>query len=129
MTTNTTLQTFPNYSPTPWSYDYSPYTAGNAGSNAIDAIGEQIAAYEVFDATGNKVFDTNEDTAGPLQEANARLAAAAPELLEAVRRCILLLADHDQSDGEEGDIYLICIAAEDRAICGHVRSLAGRRLK
>jgi hypothetical protein len=57
----------------PWSYQYSPYTAQD---------GHEIPAFEVLDDTGEKVFDTNENTPSETQETAARLAAAAPELLD-----------------------------------------------
>jgi len=89
------------HSPAPWAYDYSPYQ-GNSG---------EIPAFEVFDADGNKVFDTNEDTPADLQEANARLAATAPRLLASLVTCANLLADYDESDGEEGEAYREALAA------------------
>ncbi len=88
-------------SPAPWTYGYSPYQGRNG----------EIPAFEIFDADGNKVFDTNEDTPAELQEANARIGAAAPRLLEALVTCTKLLADHDASDGEEGESYREAVAA------------------
>jgi hypothetical protein len=70
--------TDPNLSPAPWRYEYSPYRIRLAGD---DSEGTELPAYEIVDAEGNKVFDTDEDMPGETQEANARLAAAAPELL------------------------------------------------
>ena len=89
------------HSPAPWAYDYSPYQ-GNHG---------EIPAFEIFDADGNKVFDTNEDSPAELQEANARMGAAAPRLLASLVRCANLLADYDESSGEEGDAYREAMAA------------------
>jgi hypothetical protein len=88
-------------SPAPWAYEYSPYQ-GRKG---------EISAYEIFDDDGNKVFVTNEDTPGELQEANACLGAAAPRLLAALIVCANLLADYDESDGPEGDAYREALAA------------------
>ena len=68
------------HSPTPWSYEYNPYTLQRG-----DAAGEELPAFEVFDAEQNKIFDTNEDMPSEIQEANARLASAAPAMLEALR--------------------------------------------
>ena len=85
----------------PWSYEYSPYTVRS--ENSPLGVGAEIPAYEIFDADGNKVFDTNEDTAAELQEANARVGAAAPRLLASLVACANLLADYDESDGPEGE--------------------------
>jgi hypothetical protein len=87
--------TAPDHSPPPWSYDYSPYRS-HQGEDGIDS---EIPAFEIFDADCNKVFDTNEDTPCELQEANARMAAAAPRLLASLVTCANLLADFDESDG------------------------------
>lgn len=93
-------------SPAPWSHGYSPYT---------DRDGNDIPAYEISDAEGNKVFDTNEDSPAELQEANACLGAASPRLLAALVTCANLLADHDEAEGEEGDAYREAVAAINEA--------------
>ena len=97
------------YSPAPWAYEYNPYTVRSEASPL--GVGADIPAYEVFDAEGNKVFDTNEDTPAELQEANACLASAGPRLLAALITCANLLADYDESDGEEGEAYREALAA------------------
>jgi hypothetical protein len=74
------MTTLTTHSPAPWSYEYNPYTLQRARIND-----GELAAFEIFDAEGNKVFDTNEDMPREIQEANACLAAAAPQLLEALR--------------------------------------------
>jgi hypothetical protein len=99
------------YSPAPWSYEYSPYRRSR-GEGGIES---ELPAYEVFDADGNKVFDTNEDSPGELQEANARMGAAAPRLLAALVTCANLLADYDESDGPEGEAYREALAAVTEA--------------
>ena len=99
------------HSPGPWSYEYSPYTGRNPGTHGTKKIGDDIPAYEILDADGNKVFDTNEDTPADLQEANACLASAAPKLLASLVTCANLLADYDESDGEEGQAYQEALAA------------------
>ncbi len=83
-------------SPTPWSFEYSPYRLQN---------GVELPAYEVLDANGEKIFDTNELTLTERQEANARLAAAAPLLFAALTECVRLLADFEDRDGEEALAY------------------------
>jgi hypothetical protein len=93
------------HSPSPWAYEYSPYQ-GNHG---------EIPAFEIFDADCNKVFDTNEDTDAELQEANARLGSTAPRLLAALIVCANLLADYDESEGEEGQAWREAVAAIDEA--------------
>ena len=94
--------TAPNHSPTPWSYGYNPYMVRS---------GAEIPAFEIFDANCDKVFDTNEDTPCELQEANARLAAAAPRLLASLAICANLLADYDESDGPKGEAYREALGA------------------
>jgi len=101
--------TAPKHSPAPWSYEYSPYTIGSE-HHPLGA-GAEIPAFEIFDADCNKVFDTNEDTPCELQEANARMAAAAPRLLASLVACANLLADYDESGGPEGDAYREALAA------------------
>jgi hypothetical protein len=95
------------HSPAPWSYLYSPYRLRHEPFG----VESELAAFEVFDADCNKVFDTNEDTDPDLQEANARLASAAPRLLAAFVVCADLLADYDQAEGKEGDGYREAVAA------------------
>jgi hypothetical protein len=102
-----------HYSPTPWTYEYNPYTLQRG-----DAAAEELPAFEVFDAEQDKIFDTNEDSPCEIQEANARLAAAAPELLAVLKRCAILLADYDEQDGEEGDAYRDAIAVIAAATTG-----------
>jgi hypothetical protein len=97
------------HSPAPWGYEYSPWTVRS--EHDARGVGAEIPAYEIFDAEGNKVFDTNEDTPADLQEANARLGSAAPRLLVALITCANLLADHDEAEGEEGDAYREALAA------------------
>lgn len=105
-----------DHSPGPWSYDYSPYTVTSDASPL--GVGAEIPAYEVIDADGNKVFDTNEDSPAELQEANACLGSTAPRLLASLVTCANLLADHDESDGPEGDAYREALAT--------IREAAGR---
>ena len=99
------------HSPAPWGYEYSPYTVRTPGTHGTKKVGNEIPAYEIFDADGNKVFDTNEDTPGELQEANARMGAAAPRLLASLVTCANLLADYDEADGPEGEAYREALAA------------------
>ena len=103
--------TAPEYSPAPWSYEYSPYRS----RRGEDGIESELPAYEVFDADGSKVFDTNEDSPGELQEANARMGAASPRLLASLVTCANLLADYDESDGPEGEAYREALAAVTEA--------------
>ena len=94
-------------SPSPWTYEYSPFRL----TQEADEKESELAAFEVFDANGDKVFDTNEDTPCELQEANARLAATAPRLLASLITSANLLADFDESEGEEGEAYREALAA------------------
>jgi len=101
------------HSPAPWAFEYSPYTVRSEYSPL--GIGAEIPAYEIFDADGNKVFDTNEDTPAEVQESNARMGAAAPRLLASLVTCANLLADYDESDGPEGEAYREALAAINEA--------------
>jgi hypothetical protein len=90
-------------SPAPWSYDYNPYRRQD---------GREIPAFEIYDAHGDKVFDTNEDTPCELQEQNARLAAAAPEMRQALLECVRLLADFvSEIESDERSVYRQAVAA------------------
>ena len=101
--------TIPAHSPAPWSYEYNPYTVRS--ENSPLGVETELPAFEVFDAEQDKIFDTNEDSPCELQEANARLAAAAPRLLASLVTCANLLADFDESDNEEGEAYREAVAA------------------
>jgi hypothetical protein len=83
-----------------------------------DEPGVELPAFEIFDADGNKLFDTNEDMPSEVQEANARLAASAPELLAILDRCAMLLADYDEHDGEEGEAYRDAVTVITAATTG-----------
>lgn len=89
-------QTPTRHSPAPWTYDYNPYRLQD---------GSELPAFEVFDAEQDKIFDTNEDSPEELQEANARLASHAPCLRDALRECLRLLADFEEAEGDEGEVY------------------------
>ena len=80
--------TWTNHSPSPWAYDYNPYIAQD---------GREIPAFDVNDADGNKLFDTNEDTPAELQEANARLGSTAPKLLDALTFFFNIMHDYESS--------------------------------
>ena len=67
------------HSPAPWTYAYNPYTVQRG-----DATAEELPAFEIFDAEQNRILDTNEDMPCEIQEGNARLATAAPAMLEAL---------------------------------------------
>ena len=60
---------------TPWTYDYNPYRAHD---------GSDIPCFEIVDSAGRRVATTDEDTTAELQQADACLMAAAPELLDAL---------------------------------------------
>src|SRR5271165_1349956 len=59
------------HTPAPWAYTYAPYTTQD---------GKELPAFEIY-GEGEKVCDTVEDQPIEAQEANARLIAAAPDLL------------------------------------------------
>jgi hypothetical protein len=99
------------HSPSPWNYEYSPYTVRNPGAHGTKNVGDDIPAFEIFDADANKVFDTNENTPCELQEANAMVASTAPRLLHSLVTCANLLADYDESVGAEGEAYREALSA------------------
>jgi hypothetical protein len=113
MKRNDTMTSTTTHSPAPWTYGYNPYTLQQAG-----AEDRELPAFEIFDVEQNKIFDTNEDMPSEIQEANARLASAAPKLLAALITCANLLADYDEQDGEKGDAYRDAIAAITAATTG-----------
>jgi len=96
-----------------WTYGYNPYRVQRG-----DEPGFELPAFEIFDADGNKLFDTNEDMPAEVQEANARLAAAAPDLLAVLDHCAMLVADYDEHDGEECETYRDAIAVINKATAG-----------
>lgn len=70
----------------PWTYDYCPY-------RTTDDKGErEIPCFEIVDSESRRVALTFEDATLELQEADARLLAAAPDLLQSLQR---ILAAHD----------------------------------
>jgi hypothetical protein len=104
MTITTTL------SPTPWSYEYNPYTLQRG-----DDAATELPAFEIFDAEQNKIFDTNEDMPCEIQESNARLAASAPAILEALRLAQRALNTAPRFRVGDSDSYKIA-AIVDEAI-------------
>ena len=81
------------HTPGPWVYQYSPYTSQD---------GHEIPAFEVHGE--DKVCDTNENQPSEEQEANARLIAAAPELLDALD-CLLIYAADIHSEDLDLEVY------------------------
>jgi hypothetical protein len=75
------------HTPGPWIYEYSPWTAQD---------GKEIPAFEVHGT--EKVCDTNENRPAEEQEANARLIAAAPDLLEAAELVIVRWSEGDLAE-------------------------------
>lgn len=101
------------HTPGPWSYDGDGFESAAAADTGTDG-------YTVFsvDAEGQLVENIcNIDDAGDdlISEANARLIAAAPELLEALRntRAALAYALSEMSDAEP--LYQKVIATEKHA--------------
>jgi hypothetical protein len=58
-----------------WTYDYLPYRTNQ---------GKEIPCFEIVDREGRRVALTDEDTPAELQEADARLIAAAPDMKHAL---------------------------------------------
>lgn len=72
--------THARHTPGPWLYEYNPYTSQD---------GREIPAFDI--RADEKLFSTNEDLPPETQEANARLIAAAPEMLEALQLALRAL--------------------------------------
>jgi hypothetical protein len=109
------------HSPGPWSYQYSPYTL-----QSDDTPDREIPAFEVFDAEQNKIFDTHEDLPSEVQEGNACLASAAPQMLAALELAQQALNTAPRFRVGVTDSYQIA-AAVDRAIAGATGTKDGGR--
>ena len=81
----------PNHTPAPWK---SRATDWGKGHSIIDGKGCNIAR-----------INPKSPISMTEKQVNARLIAAAPELLKSLKRCALLLADFDEQDDEEGQAY------------------------
>jgi hypothetical protein len=75
------------HTPAPWTYAYAPY---------VTQGGMELPAFEIH-GEGEKVCDTVEDQPIEAQEANARLIAAAPDLLDALQD----LVGRDEKEARE----------------------------
>ena len=88
------------HTPGPWHY------AVGTNCDAVYVVGDgctQIAEVERWN--GGTLDGVPEPDVEAEAEANARLIAAAPELLGVLADCVRLLADFDESDGDEGEVY------------------------
>lgn len=99
------------FSPAPWIYEYSPYTAQSQASPP--GVGAEIPAFQILDADCNKVFDTNEDTPYEVQEANARLGTTAPKLLAVLVKMVPLLSEmlDDLEDSDNSGSHPLVVEA------------------
>ena len=91
--------------PGPWTYTYAPYTTQD---------GKELPAFEIH-GEREKVCDTVEDQPTETQEGNARLIAAAPELLDA----LVDLVARNRSEAREcgfADGEMSWLEQADRAI-------------
>ena len=91
----------------PWIYEYSPYTSQD---------GDEIPAFEIFGS--EKVCDTNEDRPEHEQEANARLIAAAPDLLGALEEFVADMAGRFGQIPDDCTAYQQALAAIAKATGG-----------
>ena len=74
--------------PAPWGLEYLPYTSQD---------GHEIPNFRINDANCDKVCETDEDLPVEVQEANALLIAAAPDLLAALSYFFNIMHDFDSS--------------------------------
>ena len=96
------------HTPGPWATEYD---INEHGSDCV--IVTKDYNYRICDiySRSNDGMTVPDDAAS----ANARLIAAAPDLLEALKVCADLLADYDEAEGEEGDAYREALAAIAKA--------------
>lgn len=89
---------------------------GHIMGEGVQAIGDFATrehAEEVYSLITGQPFPASYQSADRL-----RVMHAAPKLLSALIICANLLADHDESEGEEGDAYREAIAAIAEATDG-----------
>ena len=79
----------PMSQPAPWAAEYLPYTSQD---------GHEIPNFRINDADDNAVCETNENLDADVQEANAYLIAAAPQLLAAASLVIERWSSGDLAD-------------------------------
>ena len=80
------------------------------GADAIGDFATRAHAEETFQRiTGIALADARQ------VEAHLRVMHAGPRLFEALVACANLLADYDDSEGEEGDAYREAVAAIEQA--------------
>ena len=74
--------------PAPWELEYLPYT---------NQDNHEIPNFRINDAGGDTVCETNENLPADVQEANAWLITAAPDLLAALNNFFNIMHDYDSS--------------------------------
>lgn len=98
-----------NFAPGPW-------VVGPADDTVVTRLGADGVRYEIASIDG----DYNDPDLWPVMEANARLIAAAPDLLAALQRCqkalaILLDPETRKAGGPDMLGWVYCCGAETQA--------------
>lgn len=75
------------HTPGPWGWSHREIPSGNYSTQVYDANEKEIATIAWYPVRQNNITTTS-------REANARLIAAAPELLEALRELISIVHIH-----------------------------------
>ena len=103
--------TAPEYSPAPWSYEYSPYRAVRArtASNPNCPPLKSSMPTATRSSTPTRIRPAN------FRRQTLAWRSAAPRLLASLVTCANLLADYDESDGPEGEAYREALAAVTEA--------------
>ena len=107
------------HTPGPWRNDYSPSTGFGCGygkSQIIAAKGQAIAGVAAVQPQAGPMYrdgGLSQETFDEL-EANARLIAAAPELLEALKECLALVGN-DNLPMDTNDVLDRALAAIAKA--------------
>lgn len=81
-----------------WHTGESPLAPAGAGHQTPQA-------WNVYDTDGLRIFTGNPLLPQPIQQANALMTAAAPELFAALHRCLTVLARHEGNDTPEAAAF------------------------
>lgn len=95
----------PRHAPGPW-------RVGPVDDTVVTRLGDDGIRYEIAAVDG----DYNQPDQWPVMEANARLIAAAPDMLAALKDAHAMLATVEVIDGEDGDPWSKALARMSNVI-------------